>query len=228
LRAWANRPARPRRRAVDALQIDVMDGRFVPNITFGPGVVRALRPLVALPLDVHLMIVEPERYLAEFAAAGADRLIVHQEACVHLHRTLQSIRELGVQAGVTLNPSTPLVVLEDVLDLVDVVQVMTVNPGFGGQAFLHSQLDKIRRLRALLDGRGLAIPIAVDGGIAVETASLAVQAGATVLVAGSSIYNERASVAENVAALRAVSVTGRSYSPCHKETVLPNPGLSLR
>jgi len=188
---------------VDALQIDVMDGRFVPNITFGPGVVRALRPLVALPLDVHLMIVEPERYLAEFAAAGADRLIVHQEACVHLHRTLQSIRELGVQAGVTLNPSTPLVVLEDVLDLVDVVQVMTVNPGFGGQAFLHSQLDKIRRLRALLDGRGLAIPIAVDGGIAVETASLAVQAGATVLVAGSSIYNERASVAENVAALRA-------------------------
>ena len=189
---------------VDALQIDVMDGRFVPNITFGPGVVRALRPLVALPLDVHLMIVEPERYLAEFAAAGADRLIVHQEACVHLHRTLQSIRELGVQAGVTLNPSTPLVVLEDVLDLVDVVQVMTVNPGFGGQAFLHSQLDKIRRLRALLDGRGLAIPIAVDGGIAVETASLAVQAGATVLVAGSSIYNERASVAENVAALRAV------------------------
>jgi len=188
---------------VDALQIDVMDGRFVPNITFGPGVVRALRPLVALPLDVHLMIVEPERYLAEFAAAGADRLIVHQEACVHLHRTLQSIRELGVQAGVTLNPSTPVVVLEDVLDLVDVVQVMTVNPGFGGQAFLHSQLDKIRRLRALLDGRGLAIPIAVDGGIAVETASLAVQAGATVLVAGSSIYNERASVAENVAALRA-------------------------
>jgi len=189
---------------VDALQIDVMDGRFVPNITFGPGVVRALRPLVSLPLDVHLMIVEPERYLAEFAAAGADRLIVHQEACVHLHRTLQSIRELGVQAGVTLNPATSVVVLEDVLDLVDVIQVMTVNPGFGGQAFLHSQLDKICRLRALLDGRGLAIPIAVDGGIAVETAPLAVQAGATVLIAGSSIYNERASVAENVAALRAV------------------------
>lgn len=188
---------------VDALQIDVMDGRFVPNITFGPGVVRALRPLVRLPLDVHLMIVEPERYLGDFVAAGADRLIVHQEACVHLHRTLQSIRELGVQAGVTLNPSTPIVVLEDVLDLVDVIQVMTVNPGFGGQAFLHSQLDKIRRLRALLDGRGLAIPIAVDGGIAPDTAPLVVQAGATVLIAGSSIYNERASVAENVAALRA-------------------------
>lgn len=188
---------------VDALQVDVMDGRFVPNITFGPGVVRALRPLVRLPLDVHLMIVEPERYLADFVAAGADRLIVHQEACVHLHRTLQAIRELGVQAGVTLNPSTPIVVLEDVLDLVDVIQVMTVNPGFGGQAFLHSQLDKIRRLRALLDGRGLAIPIAVDGGIAPDTAPLVVQAGATVLIAGSSIYNERASVAENVAALRA-------------------------
>lgn len=188
---------------VDALQIDVMDGRFVPNITFGPGVVRALRPLVRLPLDVHLMIVEPERYLGDFVAAGADRLIVHQEACVHLHRTLQSIRELGVQAGVTLNPSTPIVVLEDVLDLVDVIQVMTVNPGFGGQAFLHSQLDKIRRLRALLDARGLAIPIAVDGGIAPDTAPLVVRAGATVLIAGSSIYNERASVAENVAALRA-------------------------
>lgn len=188
---------------VDALQIDVMDGRFVPNITFGPGVVRALRPLVRLPLDVHLMIVEPERYLGDFVAAGADRLIVHQEACVHLHRTLQSIRELGVQAGVTLNPSTPIVVLEDVLDLVDVIQVMTVNPGFGGQAFLPSQLDKIRRLRALLDARGLAIPIAVDGGIAPDTAPLVVRAGATVLIAGSSIYNERASVAENVAALRA-------------------------
>ncbi len=188
---------------VDALQIDVMDGRFVPNITFGPGVVQALRPLVRLPLDVHLMIVEPERYLEDFVRAGADRIIVHQEACLHLHRVLQSIRGLGVKAGVTLNPATPLAVLEDVLDLVDVVQVMTVNPGFGGQAFLSSQLDKIRRLRALLDGRGLALPIAVDGGIAPDTAPLVVAAGATVLIAGSSIYNGRASVAENVAALRA-------------------------
>ncbi|MBN1954502.1 MAG: ribulose-phosphate 3-epimerase [Anaerolineae bacterium] len=188
---------------VDALQVDVMDGRFVPNITFGAGVVRALRPLLALPLDVHLMIVEPERYLAEFAAAGADRLVVHQETCPHLHRVLQSIRELDVAVGVTLNPATPLSALEEVLEMVDLIQVMTVNPGFGGQAFIFSQLDKIRRLRRMLDDRGLAVPIAVDGGIDPETAPLVVAAGATVLVAGSSIYNQRASVVENVAALRA-------------------------
>jgi len=188
---------------VDALQVDVMDGRFVPDITFGPGVVRALRPLVSVPLDVHLMIVEPGRHIAAFADAGADRLIVHQETCLHLHRVLQSIRELGVQAGVSINPGTPLGVLEEVLDLADLIQVMTVNPGWGGQAFLHSQLDKIRRLQRTLDRRGLETPIAVDGGINPATAPLAVSAGATVLIAGSSIYNRRASVAENVAALRA-------------------------
>jgi ribulose-phosphate 3-epimerase len=191
---------------VDGLAVDIMDGRFVPNITFGPGVVRALRPLVSVTLDVHLMIVEPERYLAEFAGAGADRLVVHQEACVHLHRVLQSIRELGVEAGVAINPGTPLCVLEEVLDLTDLIQVMTVNPGFGGQRFIHSQVEKIRRLRQMLDERGLDIPIAVDGGIDTTTAPLVVEAGATVLIAGSSIYNSKASVAENVAALRA-SVT---------------------
>jgi ribulose-phosphate 3-epimerase len=187
---------------VDALQIDVMDGRFVPDITFGPGVVRALRPLVNVPLDVHLMIVEPERHLAAFANAGADRLIVHQETCPHLHRVLQSIRELGIEAGASINPGTPLSVLDEVLDLLDLIQVMTVNPGWGGQAFLHSQLEKIRRLRRALDERGLDVPIAVDGGINPTTAPLVVSAGATVLISGSGIYNDKATVAENVATLR--------------------------
>ncbi len=188
---------------VDAIQIDVMDGRFVPNITFGPGVVRALRSQVDLPLDVHLMIVEPERHLEAFADAGADRLIVHQEATPHLHRLLQSIRELDIEAGVSLNPATPLVFLEEILDLTDMIQIMTVNPGWGGQAFLHGQLDKIRRLTRILEERGMNVPIGVDGGIDPTTAPLVVEAGATMLVSGSSIYNDRASVRDNVHALRA-------------------------
>jgi ribulose-phosphate 3-epimerase len=198
---------------VDAIQVDVMDGRFVPNITFGPGVVRALRPLVSVPLDVHLMIAEPERHLAAFAEAGADHLIVHQETCPHLHRVLQSIREIGIEAGVSINPGTSLSVLEEVLDLADLIQIMTVNPGWGGQQFIRSQLDKIRRLRRMLDERGLDTPIAVDGGIDPTTAPLVVSAGATVLIAGSSIYNDKASVAENVAALRA-SVTNAQHATC--------------
>ncbi len=188
---------------VEGLAVDIMDGCFVPNITFGWEVVRALRPLVSLTLDVHLMIVEPQRYLAEFADAGADRLTVHQEACVHLHRVLQSIHEFGVQAGVAINPGTPVCVLDEVLDQSDLIQIMTVNPGFGGQSFIHSQVDKIRRVRQLLDDRGLDTPIAVDGGINPDTAPLVIEAGATVLMVGSSIYNSKASVAENVAALRA-------------------------
>jgi ribulose-phosphate 3-epimerase len=187
---------------VDGIQIDVMDGRFVPNITFGPGVVRALRPLVSVTLDVDLMIVEPERHLAAFAEAGADRLIAHQEACTHPHRVLQSIRELGVEVGVAIGPGTSLSTLEELLELVDLIQVMTVNPGWGGQPFLHRQLDKIHRLRRTLDERGLDIPIAVDGGISPTTVPLVVSAGATVLVSGSSIYNDKAPVAENVAVLR--------------------------
>ena len=187
---------------IEGFQVDVMDGRFVPNITFGPGVIRALRSLVSGILDVHLMIVEPERYLADFADAGANRLMVHQEATVHLHRVLQQIRELGAESAVAINPSTPLCVLEEVLDLTDVIQVMAVNPGFGGQPFIHSQVDKIRRLRQMLDERGLEISIAVDGGIDPTTAPLVVEAGATILVAGSSIYNTKASVAENVRAIR--------------------------
>lgn len=187
---------------VDGIQVDVMDGRFVPEITFGPGVVRSLRPLVDLILDVHLMVIEPERHLAAFARAGADRLIVHQETCPHLHLVLGAIRELGIEAGVSINPGTPITTLEEVLDLVNMIQVMTVNPGWGGQPFLQGQLEKIRRLRKMLDEHGWDTPIAVDGGIDTTTAPLAVSAGATVLVAGSSIYNQKASVAQNVAALR--------------------------
>jgi ribulose-phosphate 3-epimerase len=188
---------------VEGLQIDVMDGRFVPNITFGPGIVRALRPLVGVILDVDLMIVEPELHLAAFVDAGADRLTVHVEACTHPYRVLESIRELDVAVGVAIGPGTPAMELEELLHLVDVVQVMTVSPGWGGQSFLHSQLDKIRRLRQMLDEMGMIIPICVDGGIKPATAPLVVEAGATVLVSGSGVYNDKASVAENVAALRA-------------------------
>lgn len=185
-----------------AIQIDVMDGRFVPKITFGDGVVAALRPLVKIVLDVHLMIVEPERHLEEFRKAGTDRIIVHQEACLHLHRTLQSIREMKIETGVAINPSTSLNSIEEVLDLADVVQVMTVNPGFGGQPFIHSQREKIRRLHQMLNERGLKTAIAVDGGIDPKTVPLVVSDGATILVAGSSVYNTKGSVAENIAALR--------------------------
>ncbi len=188
---------------VDAIQVDVMDGRFVPNITFGPGVIRALRSLVEVPLEADLMIVEPGRYLKAFVDAGANRLIVHQESCPHLYRVLENIRELEVEAGVAIGPATSLTAVEEVLGLLDVIQVMTVSPGFGGQGFIHSQLDKIRRLRRMLDERGLTLPIIVDGGIDPITAPLAVGVGATVLVAGSCIYNGERSVVENVRALRA-------------------------
>lgn len=183
------------------IQIDVMDGRFVPNINFGPGVVSAIRPLTNMKLDVHLMIVEPEKYVETFAKAGADRIIVHQEACTHLHRVLQSIRELGIESAVTLNPATSESTIEYVLDLADFVQVMGVNPGFGGQSFIESQLDKIRSIKTMLENKGLDIPIGVDGGVGTDTAPLIVEAGATVLIAGSSIYNSKATVSENMKAL---------------------------
>lgn len=188
---------------IKALQIDVMDGHFVPNITFGPGIVKALRPLVTVTLDVHLMITNPERYLDIFVQAGADRLIVHQETCPHLHRTLQTIRELGAEAGVAINPGTPVSVLEEVLELADVIQIMTVNPGFGGQDFIYSQLEKIKKLRHLLLQKNINTLIAVDGGINTTTAPLVVEAGASILVAGSSIFNSQAPVAENLERLQA-------------------------
>jgi len=186
---------------VRGIQIDVMDGRFVPNINFGPGVVSAIRPITTMFLDVHLMIVEPEKYIEDFVKAGADQIIVHQETCLHLHRTLQSIREYGIKSGVTLNPATPPDMIEDVLELSDFVQVMGVNPGFGGQKFIHSQLDKIRKIKSMLKERGLDVPIGVDGGVGVDTAPLIVEAGATVLIAGSSVYNNVGTVKENVDAL---------------------------
>ncbi|NLC69907.1 MAG: ribulose-phosphate 3-epimerase [Desulfuromonadaceae bacterium] len=174
----------------DWIHVDVMDGHFVPNLTIGPVVVAALRPVTRLPLDVHLMIENPERYLEEFAKAGADYLTVQAEACVHLHRTLQAIRDLGVRAGVSLNPHTPLCAIEEVLDELDMVLIMSVNPGFGGQQFIPRALDKIGRLRRLIEERGLAgrIELQVDGGVKLDNCREIAEAGAEVLVAGSAIF----------------------------------------
>ncbi len=173
----------------DWLHIDVMDGHFVPNITIGPLIVEAIRPHTKLPLDVHLMIEHPDRYVPAFAKAGADLISVHAEADVHLHRTLQMIKQLGVRAGAVINPATPVEQLIPVLDMVDYILIMTVNPGFGGQPFIPSTLDKIRRLRGLIDERELStIDIEVDGGINAETAAQVVAAGANVLVAGNAVF----------------------------------------
>jgi ribulose-phosphate 3-epimerase len=186
---------------VDRVQIDVMDGRFVPNITFGPRVVRALRPLTSLALEVHLMVTPPERFIEQFAEAGADTLIVHQEATPHLHRALQQIHGLGKKAGVAINPSTPAGVLSEVLGNVDLVLVMTVNPGFGGQDFIPETLGKIHELRRTLTARGLGCELEVDGGIHERTAPLAVEAGADVLVAGSAVFGASDGVGAAVARL---------------------------
>jgi ribulose-phosphate 3-epimerase len=187
---------------VEGIQIDVMDGHFVPNLTFGPGVVRSLRKSVNLFLDAHLMIDNPQVFLEEFARAGANRIIVHQEVSNDLPHILQSIRKLKVEAGVALNPATSLTTIEKVLDQADCVQVMTVNPGFAGQRFMDDQLAKITQLKAELDRRHLNTSIVVDGGIDPKTAPSAVRAGANVLVAGSSVYNQTSSVRDNVQALR--------------------------
>jgi ribulose-phosphate 3-epimerase len=178
------------RGGADYIHVDVMDGHFVPNITIGPLVVEAVRPLTSLPLDVHLMIEEPDRYIPTFAKAGADYLSVHVEACPHLHRTIHLIKEYGVKAGVVLNPHTPVSMIEHIIEDVDLVLLMTVNPGFGGQKFIHSVLPKIRQVAALVNEKNLSVEIEVDGGINRETARLCVEAGANVLVAGSAIYNE--------------------------------------
>jgi ribulose-phosphate 3-epimerase len=187
------------------IHVDVMDGRFVPNISMGPQVVKALRPLAdefGARVETHLMIVEPERYLGDFAKAGTDMLIVHVETCPHLNRTVQQIRELGVRPAVTLNPATPLGLLEEILPDVEQVLVMTVNPGFGGQEFIPSSLDKIARLRDTLARRGLAhVAIEVDGGIHAGTIADVARAGATIAVAGSAVFSQKATVAENMRAL---------------------------
>ncbi len=184
------------------IQIDVMDGHFVPNITMGPMVVEAVRRSTTLPLEAHLMITNPQDYIEAFAHAGADVIIVHQEVCPHLHRIIQQIKATGKQAGVALNPSTPEITLHEVLSLLDLVLVMTVNPGFGGQDFIPETLPKLLRLRQSINRLGLRCDLEVDGGIHESTASSVVQAGATLLVAGSAIYNNRESVAQAIARLR--------------------------
>jgi ribulose-phosphate 3-epimerase len=185
------------------LHFDVMDGQFVPNISFGAGAVHALRPVSRAFFDVHLMIVQPERYLEEFVHAGADGVTVQAEACIHLQRTLAQIRKLGAKAGVALNPATPLDVLDYILDDVDLILVMTVNPGFGGQEFLPATLPKIRRVRELIASAAHPIHLEVDGGIGVHTAGAATEAGANVLVAGTSVYGHPEGVAAGVRELRA-------------------------
>ena len=188
------------------IHVDVMDGHFVPNMTVGPLIVEAVKPFTeaaGATLDVHLMITNPDRLIPEFAQAGADVLIVHVETCDHMHRTIQQIKELGVKAGVTLNPATPLNTLEEILPEVHQVLVMTVNPGFGGQSFIKASTDKVSRLRKMLIERDLShVEVEVDGGIKPSNASEVVAAGATVLVVGSAIFNEQASIANNISALR--------------------------
>ncbi len=194
--------AEAERAGADYVHVDIMDGHFVPNITIGPLVVRAVRRSTSLPLDVHMMIASPERYVDEFVDAGADIITVHVEACAHLHRVVHQIRESGTKAGAALNPATPPSAVEEVLADLDQVLVMTVNPGFGGQAFIHGAVDKIRRVRERLDALGLTADLEVDGGISQATARTAVDAGARVLVAGSAVYNDTTSVDESIAALR--------------------------
>lgn len=186
----------------DYIHVDVMDGHFVPNITVGPLVVDAVRGVTSLPVDVHLMIESPEAYVGRFCEAGADILTVHVETCPNLHRTVQQIKELGCRAGVTLNPATPVITLEEVIPYVDLVLVMTVNPGFGGQSYIESMTSKIQRVRAMLDAQNPGAELEVDGGIGPETARQVVEAGATVLVAGSAIFGTEGDVKAAIKRIR--------------------------
>ena len=176
------------RSEADWFHVDVMDGRFVPNISFGMMIIEAIKKLATKPLDVHLMIVEPEKYIEAFRKAGADIITVHVEACPHLHRTLQQIRATGAKAGVAINPHTPISMVEDILEDADLFCLMSVNPGFGGQKFIYQTLNKIKKLRALLDERNLGAHIEIDGGVGLQNAEVILQAGADVLVAGSSVF----------------------------------------
>lgn len=174
----------------DWIHVDVMDGHFVPNITIGPLIVEAIRPVTKLPLDVHLMIENPEQYIDAFAKAGADYITVHVETCTHLHRTIHQIKEAGVKAGVVLNPATPVEMIQHVIEDVDMVLLMSVNPGFGGQKFIPSVLPKIKKVKEMANEMGSEIEIEVDGGVNEVTAKLCMEAGATVLVAGSAVFNK--------------------------------------
>jgi ribulose-phosphate 3-epimerase len=194
--------ARAEAAGADVIHCDVMDGRFVPNISFGLPVIEAVRRTTHLPIEVHLMIVEPEHYVKDFADAGGDTLIVHAEASPHLHRTLQHIHLLGRQAGVALNPSTSLRAVEEVIDDMDLLLVMTVNPGFGGQVFIRHSLDKIARARHLLDSAGSMADLEVDGGIAPDTAGPVVAAGANHLVVGTAVFRAEEGIAESLARIR--------------------------
>jgi ribulose-phosphate 3-epimerase len=185
------------------IQIDVMDGHFVPNITMGPLVVEAVRRCTGATLEVHLMITNPQEYIETFAKAGADLIIVHYEVCPHLHSVMQQIRGAGKQVGVALNPSTPVFMLEDMLSLIDLVLVMTINPGFGGQELIPETLPKIARARQMITERGLHCDVEVDGGVHAATVPLVIEAGANLLVTGSAVYNEKESVAQAMERLRA-------------------------
>lgn len=187
----------------DYIHVDVMDGHFVPNLTIGPVVLERIRPFTELPLDVHLMIEDPGKFIPEFARAGANILTVQQEACTHLHRVIEQIKEHNVRAGVAINPATPVGMLEEVLPYVDLVLVMTVNPGFGGQSFIPTMPRKISAMRDMIARRGSLVELEVDGGIHAQTAPVVVRAGAQVLVAGSAIFREGESVAQTVKQLRA-------------------------
>jgi ribulose-phosphate 3-epimerase len=186
----------------DWIHLDVMDGRFVPNITFGPLIVETVRKATSLTLDVHLMIVDPDRYVPAFIEAGANSVTVQAEACVHLHRQIHQIRDLGARAGVALNPATPLSAVEEVAADMDMLLVMTVNPGFGGQSFISHSLDKVRRARSMLTRLGSSAHLQVDGGIAADNIATVARAGADVFVTGSSVFNEKHPVAESIALLR--------------------------
>ena len=178
------------RGGADYIHVDLMDGHFVPNITIGPLIVDSIRPITKLPLDVHLMIENPDQYIEDFAKAGADYITVHVEACRHLHRTIHLIKSLGVKAGVVLNPATPVQLIEPIIEDLDMVLLMSVNPGFGGQKFILSVLSKIKQVKEMSEQKGLNLEIEVDGGVNEETALLCVEAGATVLVAGSAVFNQ--------------------------------------
>lgn len=199
------------RGGADLLHIDVMDGHFVPNLTVGPPIVEALKKVTKLPLDVHLMITNADAFIGEFAAAGADYLTVHVEACPHLHRTVQSIKERGVKAGVTLNPATSLTTLDEIVADVDLVLIMSVNPGFGGQKFIPSSLKKIVSARQLIDRTQSRALLEVDGGVKVDNAAQVLEAGADILVAGSAIFESR-DYAATIAALRAAKRTSSASS----------------